>query len=146
MIIYTIGFTQKTAQRFFEIIQNNGIKLVIDIRLNNASQLAGFSKGNDLKYFLSKICGCDYTHRVDFAPTKEILDGYKGKIITWPEYEMQYTSLIYNRGSLGGFIEKYNKYQKVCLLCSEPTEANCHRRLFAEMLAKEYQQITIKHI
>jgi uncharacterized protein (DUF488 family) len=146
MILHTIGFTKKTAQQFFELIRSHDIKLLIDIRLNNVSQLAGFSKGNDLKYFLSAICDCDYEHRIDFAPTKEILDGYKGEQITWPEYEKHYNSLIFGRGAIRGFAEKYDKYQKLCLLCSEPTAAYCHRRLLAEMIVNEYSQITIKHI
>ena len=146
MIIYTIGFTQKTAEQFFELIRSNDIKLLIDIRLNNASQLAGFSKDTDLKYFLSKICNCDYIHRLDFAPSKEIMDGYKSKNISWAEYEKQYNALIRDRDSISGFFEQYNKYENICLLCSEATETNCHRRLLAEMIKGEYPQITVKHI
>ena len=146
MILHTIGFTQKTAQQFFELIQDNTIKIVIDVRLNNASQLARFSKGNDLKYFLSELCECDYTHCINFAPTKEILDGYKSKKITWHEYKTQYNSLIFNRGAIDGFFEAYDRYQNLCLLCSEPAIENCHRRLLAEMIVEEYPQITVKHI
>ena len=146
MTIYTIGFTQKTAQQFFELILANAIKIVIDVRLNNVSQLAGFTKGNDLKYFLSELCGCDYTHRIDLAPTKEILDGYKSKKITWPEYKTQYNLLICSRGTIDGFFEAYDKYQILCLLCSEPVIENCHRRLLAEMIVGEYPQITVKHL
>ena len=146
MILYTIGFTQKTARQFFEVIRTNEIKLLIDVRLNNVSQLAGFSKGNDLAYFLSEICDCDYIHRIDFAPSKEILDGYKEKKIAWPDYEKQYKLLIENRKSISGFVEKYEKYQKICLLCSEPTAVNCHRRLLAELITNQYPQITVKHI
>lgn len=146
MILHTIGFTKKTAQQFFELIRNNGINIVIDVRLNNISQLAGFSKGNDLKYFLSKLCSCDYAHYNDLAPTKEILDKYKNKKINWLEYEEQYNSLIKSRGGINNFFEKHYKYQQICLLCSESTVENCHRRLLAEMIVKEYPQITIKHL
>ena len=146
MIVYTIGFTQKTAEQFFELIRSNDIKLLIDIRLNNASQLAGFSKGCDLKYFLSQICGCNYLHRLDYAPTKEIMDGYKSKKISWAEYEKQYNALIVNRDSISGFYDKYSKYENICLLCSEPVEANCHRRILAEMIRSEYPQIIVRHI
>ena len=146
MTIYTIGFTQKTAQQFFELIRTNGITLLIDVRLNNISQLAGFSKGNDLKYFLSELCGCDYLHCADFAPTKKLLDDYKDKKISWPAYEEQYSALIMSRNSISGFFERYGNYEKICLLCSEPTATNCHRRLLAEMIINEYPQIALKHI
>jgi uncharacterized protein (DUF488 family) len=145
MIIYTIGFTKKTAKQFFSMISANAIKILLDIRLNNVSQLAGFSKGNDLKYFLSEICGCDYSHCLEFAPTREIMENYKSKKISWNEYEKQYTTLIKNRGSVKGFFEKY-KYENVCLLCSEPTAENCHRRLLAEMISEEHPQVMIKHL
>jgi uncharacterized protein (DUF488 family) len=146
MTIYTMGFTQKTAQQFFELISSKSIKLLLDIRLNNVSQLSGFTKGNDLKYFLSVICGCDYSHCIEFAPTKEILDNYKNKKILWNEYEKQYDTLIKSRDSLNGFIEKYSKYEKICLLCSEPTAVNCHRRLLADMISNKYPQLEINNI
>jgi uncharacterized protein (DUF488 family) len=141
-----MGFTQKTAQQFFELISSKSIKLLLDIRLNNVSQLSGFTKGNDLKYFLSVICGCDYSHCIEFAPTKEILDNYKNKKILWNEYEKQYDTLIKSRDSLNGFIEKYSKYEKICLLCSEPTAVNCHRRLLADMISNKYPQLEINNI
>ncbi|MCL2399856.1 MAG: DUF488 domain-containing protein [Defluviitaleaceae bacterium] len=146
MILYTIGFTKKTAQQFFELIRENNVKIIIDVRLNNVSQLSGFAKGNDLKYFLNKLCECDYEHYTELAPTKEILDGYKSKKMDWNEYETQYNSLIKDRGIINGFLEKYDKYTKIGLLCSEPTVENCHRRLLAEMIAIEHPQIVIKHI
>ena len=77
MKVYTIGFTQKSAQEFFELLKTNKIRLLVDIRLNNASQLAGFTKGNDLKYFVKQICNSEYLHLLELAPTKDILDGYK---------------------------------------------------------------------
>ena len=82
MKLFTIGFTKKSAKEFFELLTNNDIKKLIDIRLNNVSQLAGFSKGNDLKYFLKELCGIQYSHNVNLAPTKDILDDYKKKKIT----------------------------------------------------------------
>ena len=87
MKIYTIGFTQKSAKEFFEKIKDNGIELLIDVRLNNVSQLAGFAKGKDLEYFLKEICNCDYVHEIVLAPTKELLDNYRAKITSWLEYE-----------------------------------------------------------
>lgn len=97
MKIFTIGFTKKNARQFFELLKVNEIDIVLDIRLNNKSQLAGFTKGEDLQYFLSEICHCDYRHCLEFAPTKEILDSYKKSLITWGEYEEQYTALMNKR-------------------------------------------------
>lgn len=94
MKLYTIGFTKKSAEKFFETLKKHSIRKVIDIRLNNVSQLAGFAKGKDLSYFLDKICGIQYEHDINFAPTKEILDNYKNKKITWAEYESQFKNLL----------------------------------------------------
>ena len=145
MILYTIGFTQKSAQQFFEMIKSNGIDMLIDIRLNNKSQLAGFTKGDDLQYFLKEICNCKYRHCIEYAPTKEILDNYKKKIIDWDEYVMQYIPLMQKRNSVASFIEQFGKYNSICLLCSEATPTQCHRRLFAEMV-QEVFPTSIKHI
>ena len=93
MNLYTIGFAQKTASMFFELMKENNIDLLLDIRLNNKSQLAGFTKGQDLKYFLSEICNCDYIHYLYYAPTKDILDDYKHKKISWEQYEERYINL-----------------------------------------------------
>lgn len=146
MILFTIGFTQKTAERFFEIIKENIIELLIDIRLNNVSQLAGFTKGNDLKYFLAEICQCQYEHCLEFAPTKQILDDYKKKKISWSIYEEQYTSLIRSRGNYKDFLKRYQKFNNVCLLCSEPTSTNCHRGILSRIIVDEFPNILIKHI
>lgn len=137
MTIYTMGFTQKCAEQFFSLIEKSGAELLIDIRLNNQSQLAGFTKGKDLKYFLMKICRCEYVHDVMCAPTKEILQDYKKNVISWDEYEVLYNGLIDKRNIKSIFEKKYSKYSKVILLCSEPTPENCHRRLLAEYLNKE---------
>ena len=145
MQIYTMGFTKKSAEDFFGMIKNNRIEILIDIRLNNQSQLAGFTKGRDLKFFLKEICKCSYSHEIQFAPTKQILENYKKKIISWSEYELQYNELIRNRKSSDIFISKFKDYEKVLLLCSEPTSENCHRRLLAEYLEKELGCV-IKHI
>ena len=95
--IYTIGFTQKSAEKFFGLLKENNIKTLLDVRLNNASQLAGFAKGRDLGYFLKEILGATYIHDLEFAPTKDILNNYKKKIITWDDYEKQYNMLLDKR-------------------------------------------------
>lgn len=146
MIIYTIGFTQKSAEVFFTLIKENKIAVLADVRLNNASQLAGFSKGKDLEYFLREICGCQYAHELNFAPAKEIFDAYKSRKMTWPEFEGQYQKLIQERDALDGFYAKYAGAARVCLLCSEPTPEHCHRRLLAELLQERHPEIAVKHL
>lgn len=137
MYIYTMGFTQKSAEQFFEKIKSNNIQVVVDVRLNNQSQLAGFSKGRDLSYFLNVICNCLYEHEIKFAPTKEILSSYKKGGISWEEYVIQFNNLIELRDMSTFFQKKYMKYENVLLLCSEVTPEKCHRRLLAEKFAKE---------
>lgn len=146
MNLFTIGFTQKTAQEFFELLKNNKVELLIDVRLNNKSQLAGFTKGNDLRYFLSEICGCKYQHCLEYAPTKDILDGYKKKSISWDKYVEMYNALLIKRGNYQSFETKFSAFQNICLLCSEATAEHCHRRLAAEIIAKDNPQVVIKHI
>ena len=145
MQVYTMGFTQKSAESFFGLIKKNDIQILIDVRLNNQSQLAGFTKGRDLPFFLREISNCLYSHEIQFAPTKMILDNYKKNVICWSEYEVEYKKLIKRRKVSDIFKEKYEIYEKVLLLCSEPTPEYCHRRLLAEYLEKELGY-EIKHI
>jgi len=142
--LYTIGFTKKKAKQFFELIKKNNIKCLIDIRLNNVSQLAGFAKRDDLKYFLEQLCNCEYRHMPDIAPTKEILDGYKKKQISWEEYVVQYNALIKKRKIESNL--SLSALDGSCFLCSEPTADMCHRRLAAEYLKKQYRELKIKHL
>ncbi|WP_428075294.1 DUF488 family protein [Candidatus Avelusimicrobium luingense] len=147
MNLYTIGFTQKNAQEFFTLLEHNRVELLIDVRLNNKSQLASFTKDPDLKFFLSKISNVQYAHDISFAPTKELLDNYKKKLITWETYEAEYNDLITKRKIERAFTEiVQDKYQNVCLLCSEPTPEHCHRRLMAEYLKRWNPTIQIIHI
>ena len=141
MTIYTMGFAQKNAKTFFELIKENKIEVLIDIRLNNKSQLAGFTKGSDLEYFLPELCDCKYCHEVDFAPTKEILDSYKSNKITWSDYEKAFFPLMKNRNIKAIFNNKYKKYSNICLLCSEPKPDMCHRRLVAEIIKDKNDDI-----
>ena len=147
MTIYTMGFTKKSAESFFEAIRSNGIRLLIDVRLNNKSQLAGFTKGSDLEYFLRTICETEYIHCEEYAPTKELLSGYQKKEVSWDEYTKVYHEIMERRGAYKKFLERFEKYERVCLLCSEPTPEQCHRRLFAEMVKKENDtEVEIIHI
>jgi len=143
--LFTIGFTQKKAEQFFETLTKAGVKRVIDTRLNNISQLAGFAKKPDLQYFLQKIGGIEYIHILDLAPTKDILDAYKKKEITWDSYEQKFNQLMTQRQ-----IERklsIDIIDKSCLLCSELKPHNCHRRLVAEYLQINLEKnIKIHHL
>lgn len=133
MKIFTVGFTKKSAKEFFELLENRGVKRIIDVRLNNTSQLAGFSKGVDLSYFLKKIAGIEYIYRTDLAPTKEILDAYKKKSISWEQYETRFLALLEEREPQ---IRETRLFDEACLLCSEELPERCHRRLVAEYIQK----------
>ncbi len=142
--LYTIGFTNKSAENFFRLLNRNGVKKVIDTRINNSSQLAGFSKGKDLAFFVKEICNADYEHRVDFAPTRELLNSYRKGEIDWSKYTESYLNLLKTRA-----IEKkisQSQLESSCLLCSEDLPDMCHRRLLAEYLKQFYPEIKISHL
>ena len=144
MRILTIGFTKKSAERFFETLRRAGVKRVVDVRLNNVSQLAGFAKKNDLAYFLDEICHINYRHIPALAPTKEMLDGYRKKGGIWDDYEHNFLELMAERQ-----IEKKIKpesLENACLLCSEDKAHHCHRRLVAEYLKQHWGEIKIEHL
>jgi uncharacterized protein (DUF488 family) len=142
--LFTIGFTQKSAQKFFEILKKAGVKRVIDTRLNNVSQLAGFAKKVDLEYFLKTIDDIDYVHILDLAPTKDILDEYKKQKGDWSIYEQKFLKLMANRQ-----IEKKvspDLLDGACLLCSEAKPHHCHRRLIAEYLNGKWGNVNTCHL
>lgn len=142
--LFTIGFTRKSAEQFFTLLGKADVQRVIDIRLNNVSQLAGFAKRDDLRYFLKAICGIDYTHRVELAPTREILDSFKKSGGSWATYSRDFLQLIVQRE-----IEQCLSKELVhrgCLLCSEETPDHCHRRLVAEYLLEKWGSVEIVHL
>lgn len=143
--LFTIGFTKKSAEQFFELLKENKVKTLVDIRISNSSQLAGFAKGNDLEYFVKTICGIDYKHITDFAPTKDLLDKWRKEEITWEQYTEVYTNLLKDRCIMKKF--GIGIFDNACFLCSEETPNLCHRRLLVEYL-KEHsvEEITIKHL
>jgi uncharacterized protein (DUF488 family) len=143
--IYTIGFTKKTAEQFFGALREAGIKRLIDIRLNNSSQLAGFTKQADLAFFLKEICGAQYMHQLILAPTKEILDGYKKRKISWEEYERRFNSLLAER-KVEEKMDRELFGVPTVLLCSEPKPDKCHRRLVAEYLSKKWSNVPVIHL
>ena len=142
--LYTIGFTGKPAEKFFNLVINAGVKKIVDTRINNVSQLAGFAKGADLKFFAKEIGNIAYEHNVDFAPTKELLTRYRNKKMTWQEYEIAYLNLLDMRKIASK--TDIEKLHENCLLCSEHTPEKCHRRLLAEYLKHVKKDIEIIHL
>lgn len=144
MTLYTIGFTKSTAESFFERLRKAGVKRVVDVRLNNVSQLSGFAKKADLEYFLRAICGIGYLHRPELAPTQEMLDEYKKKRGAWAEYERRFLGLMATRSV--ECTTPPDLLDEACLLCSEDTADHCHRRLVAEYLKDKWGDLEIVHL
>lgn len=145
--IFTIGFTQKTARAFFELLKTSGVKRIVDVRLNNVSQLAGFAKRDDLKYFAEEICRIDYVHEPALAPTQGLLDEYKKQGGDWATYEARFLELIAQR-RIEDTISK-DLMNGACLLCSEAQPHHCHRRLVAEFLQQRWggdSTIAVTHL
>jgi len=142
--IFTIGFTKKNAREFFTKLSGAGVERVVDVRLNNVSQLAGFAKRDDLEFFLDAVAGIDYVHVPELAPTKELLDGYKKKTIDWETYAKQYVELLDSRNAEQAVSREV--LANACLLCSEAEPTNCHRRLLAEYLQEHWGNVAITHI
>lgn len=143
--LYTIGFTKKSAEQFFNLLRNNNVKQLVDVRISNSSQLAGFAKGKDLEFFVKEICHIPYKHFTDFAPTKELLDQWHKQEVTWEDYVKVYTDLLKNRDVLRKYGVK--SFDGSCFLCSEDTPEQCHRRLLAEYLQKHSKEkVSIVHL
>jgi uncharacterized protein (DUF488 family) len=142
--IATIGFTKKSAETFFTRLQEAGVKRLIDVRLNNVSQLAGFAKRDDLKYFLRAVADIDYLHLLELAPTKEILDPYKKGGGNWRVYEAQFRELMEKR-RIEATLPK-DLLHEGCLLCSEDKPHYCHRRLIAEYLSHHWGNVEVVHL
>ena len=145
MRIYTIGFTGKSAEQFFSVLRNAGIKRLLDIRLKNASQLAGFAKRGDLEFFLREICGADYVHEPRLAPTAGMLEAYRAGKLGWDDYQPQFRQLLSQRCVETLFQPAFFETPTV-LLCSVPTADQCHRRLVAEYLKEKSLPLEIVHL
>ena len=145
MEVYSIGFTQKTAEQFFTILKRAGIRRLLDVRLNNVSQLAGFTKRDDLRYFVHQICAAEYLHEPLLAPTQDILDEYKKNKGSWTDYEKSFRALMRER-KIDEAIDRSLFSIPTVLLCSEPTAEHCHRRLVAEYLAGKWGDVNIVHL
>ncbi|WP_047150828.1 DUF488 domain-containing protein [Aneurinibacillus tyrosinisolvens] len=143
--IYTLGFSKKSLRQFVDFLQEGNINRLIDTRLNNTSQLSGFSKKGDLEYIM-ELVNIDYRHDVSLAPTEEILTSYKKKAITWGEYEKHYIELLYKR-KIETRIPEILEDKRVCFLCSEDKPHHCHRRLLAEYIQNHIdKKVDIVHL
>lgn len=146
MEIFTIGFTKTTAENFFGRLKSHNIQRLLDVRLNNRSQLAGFAKRDDLAYFLRELMGAEYEHSPLLAPSQEILDAYKKKkFMTWQEYESRFIELMRDR-RIEVELDPEEFEQRTVLLCSEDTAEHCHRRLVLEYLAEHWPNVQIVHL
>jgi uncharacterized protein (DUF488 family) len=143
--VYSIGFTKKTAQQFFDLLRRERIRRLLDVRLNNVSQLAGFTKRDDLKYFLREICSTEYLHEPLLAPTQEILDAYKKKHGGWEEYEQKFLALMSER-NIEQRLDRSIFSVPTVLLCSEPTPERCHRRLVLDYLSNKWGTLSVRHL
>ena len=143
MKLFTIGFTKKSAEKFFGLLSASGARRVVDVRLNNVSQLAGFAKRDDLKYFLRRVCGIDYVHLPDLAPTRDMLADYR-KNRDWDTYERRFLDLMRARRIEDGIPREV--IDGGCLLCSEDKPHHCHRRLVAQYLDDRWGGIEVRHL
>lgn len=144
--IFTIGSARKTAEEFFNLLKDNGVKKIIDVRLNNTSQLLGFAKYPDIEYLTKEILKGNYVHDKKFAPSEKILVRYKKGLIDWDDYEREFAELMTYRDIDVYIADKYADEKNYCLLCTEPTPENCHRRLVAEKIKEVFNDVEIVHL
>lgn len=145
MEIYTIGFTQTTAEHFFGRLSNAGVKRLLDVRLNNSSQLAGFAKAQDLPYFLRYLVDAEYEHDVRLAPTGELLTDYKKGGGDWGDYERAFLALMKSR-AIECELSSSQFQTPTALLCSEATAEHCHRRLVCDYLTAHWADVHTTHL
>jgi uncharacterized protein (DUF488 family) len=143
LTMFTIGFTRKSARTFFTQLKQVGVSALLDVRLNNSSQLAGYTKRDDLTFFCEAILGVAYTHMTQLAPTQAMLDRFKKGDGGWRRYEQEFLALMRERR-----IEQLprERFANACLLCAEPTADHCHRRLVAEYLQRAWPSVEIVHL
>ena len=144
MKVFTIGFTKISAARFFELLRESGAERIVDIRLNNVSQLAGFTKKSDLPFFLREICGMDYVHLPTLAPSKEVFDGLKKHHRNWDRYEREFMALMKERRIEE--MDLQSTLSNACLLCTEDSPDHCHRRLVLEYLQRHWGNFEVIHL
>jgi len=142
--LFTIGFAETTAEHFFKLLREGGVKQLIDVRLNNTSQLAGFSKKDDLRFFLREVGGIEYVHVPELAPTQDILDAFKKHKGSWSVYEQEFNALMAKRAIENAISRETASLG--CFLCSEKKPHHCHRRLVAEYLQKHWGDVATQHL
>ena len=144
MNLFTIGFTGKSAEKFFNLLENSKATKLIDIRINRTSQLAGFSKEQDLRYFLPRLTGMNYLVREDLAPTKELLASYRNKELSWELFSLNYQKLIEDRGAVDSL--SILDIENSVLLCSEGDPEKCHRTILANLLSQLHPTIKVTNL
>lgn len=145
MEIFTIGYTKKKAEEFFGALRHAGIRRLIDVRLHNSSQLAGYTRRDDLGFFLRELCGAAYMHEPRLAPTEDLLDAYRKGTVTWEDYEHSFLTLMEQR-QIERVLDRELFVVPTVLLCSEATPECCHRRLVAEYLRSKWGDVEILHL
>ena len=145
MEVYTIGFTKRSAADFFGALRQSGVRRLVDVRLNNSSQLAGFTKCGDLPFFLREICAADYRHEPLLAPTQDLLDDYRKRKGSWQEYERRFLQLLADR-HVENRLDRFLFSMPTVLLCSETTADRCHRRLVIEYLQRHWGALEVTHL
>jgi uncharacterized protein (DUF488 family) len=143
--IYTIGFTQTTAERFFDRLKSAGIRRLLDVRLNNSSQLAGFAKAQDLPFFLRELVDAEYEHDARLAPTQDLLGSYRKGEVDWDAYEQRFIELLAQR-KIEQQLSPVDFETPTALLCSEATAEHCHRRLVCEYLGQHWPHVRVVHL
>jgi uncharacterized protein (DUF488 family) len=144
MNVFTIGFTKKPAERFFGLLQEARVERVLDVRRSNQSQLAGFAKRDDLRFFLAAIAGIDYLHLPDLAPSRALLDAYRARQLSWDDYARRYRALLVERDVLSSLPRTL--VDGGCFLCSEHLPDRCHRALLVEHLAVQWPDLRVTHL
>ena len=145
MEVYTIGFTKRTAAEFFGTLRAQGIRRLLDVRLNNSSQLAGFSKRDDLRFFLHELCDAEYLYEPQLAPSPELFAAYRKQRGTWETYEEGFLRLMAER-CVQAHLDRWLFEATTVLLCSEPVADRCHRRLVLEYLQRWWGEFRIVHL
>lgn len=153
MKLFTIGFKRRSAENFFKTLKSAGVEKLIDVRRKNASQLAGFTKGNDLRYFLQECFSIAYEHIPEFGPSEELLKEYQNRLgkkkkddSAWSYYVEKFSDEVLSQTIIERFQKATTSYESVCLLCSEETSERCHRRLLAEYFNKHLPDIEVEHL
>lgn len=142
--LFTIGFAETSAAKFFGLLRSSNITRLIDVRLNNTSQLAGFTKRDDLQFFLREIGSIEYKHEPLLAPTQQMLDAYKKHKGSWQLYEREFNELMTTRAIEKAFAP--DSLDLACLLCSEKRAEHCHRRLVSEYLQRHWKNLVVTHL